>query len=469
MTLYLKKMICMKSKDLLKNCYTLSTRVKDKLIIKEFKNQCKIYNEIFRYVYSYITKKNLDFDKNELNKHLQNKFNITKRIASSAIYDAKGRRESLVELTKYFIKQNKRKLDYFLDKRNKLKMVVQEKSLKAKDNLLTKNQLKIYRKQKRDLFNLNQNINSCKIKIQKMEYDLCCNKFNICFGTKKLFNQQHTGYYKTHEKWLKAFRNKRDANAYYLGEANQIGCNQTFQLSKIDNNLFHFKVRKIGEKGWIEGDCKIRHDLESKLNLLSKNLESHEQPITCRIHFKENKCYIQIILTIEYNKNELKTNSKNGVIGLDFNEGFISKCITDVKGNLLNNQDIIRYNYGEGNKSKSELEKIAFDLVQEALKLGKSIVKEDLNFNKSKSKLNKSKTDKGKRYNSMLSTLDYFRFDFILNNIAHRNKVEIIKVNPAYTSKIAKLKYCKSKKLTVHQGAAYVIARRGQGFKDKIK
>ena len=144
MILYLKKMICMKNKDLLKNCYILSTRVKDKLIIKEFKNQCKIYNKIFRYVYSYITKKDLDFDKNELNKHLQNKFNITKRIASSAIYDAKGRRESLVELTKYFIKQNKRKLDYFLDKRNKLKMVVQEKSLKAKDNLLTKNQLKIY-------------------------------------------------------------------------------------------------------------------------------------------------------------------------------------------------------------------------------------------------------------------------------------------------------------------------------------
>lgn len=68
----------------------------------------------------------------------------------------------------------------------------------------------------------------------------------------------------------------------------------------------------------------------------------------------------------------------------------------------------------------------------------------------------------------MLSTLDYSRFEFILNNIAHRNKVEIIKVNPAYTSKIAKSKYCYKKKLTIHQGAAYVIARRGQGFKDYL-
>ena len=459
----------MKNKDSLKNCYTISTRVKDKQIIEEFRSQCSLYNKIFRYTYSYITRLQIDFDKNELNKHLQNKFNITKRIASSVVYDAKGRRESLVELTKYFIKQNKRKLDYFLDKRNKLKEIVQEKSLKVKDNLLNENQLKVYRNQKKDLFNLNQKINRYKMKIYRMEYNLDLSKLSICFGTKKLFNQQHTEYYKTHEGWLKAFRNKRDANAYYLGETEQLGCNQTFQLSKLENNLFHFKVRKIGEKGWIEGDCEIKHDIESKLKLLSNNLESHKQPITCRIHFEEKKCYIQIILTIEYDKDELKTNSKNGVIGLDFNEGFISKCITDVKGNLLDNKDIMRYNYGKGNKSKSELEKIAFDLVQEALKLGKSIVKEDLNFNKSKSKLNKSKTAKGKRYNSMLSTLDYSRFDFILNNIAHRNKVEIIKVNPAYTSKIAKLKYCKSKKLTVHQGAAYVIARRGQGFKDKIK
>ena len=70
----------MKNKDSLKNCYTISTRVKDKQIIEEFRSQCSLYNKIFRYTYSYITRLQIDFDKNELNKHLQNKFNITKRI-----------------------------------------------------------------------------------------------------------------------------------------------------------------------------------------------------------------------------------------------------------------------------------------------------------------------------------------------------------------------------------------------------
>jgi len=40
-------------------------------------------------------------------------------------------------------------------------------------------------------------------------------------------------------------------------------------------------------------------------------------------------------------------------------------------------------------------------------------------------------------------------------------------VSPSYTSKIGKQKYAGNRKLTVHNAAAYVIARRGQGLKDK--
>ena len=35
------------------------------------------------------------------------------------------------------------------------------------------------------------------------------------------------------------------------------------------------------------------------------------------------------------------------------------------------------------------------------------------------------------------------------------------------TTKIGKQKYSSNKKLSTHQAASYVIARRGQGFKDK--
>ena len=53
--------------------------------------------------------------------------------------------------------------------------------------------------------------------------------------------------------------------------------------------------------------------------------------------------------------------------------------------------------------------------------------------------------------------------------MAFRNKVDVIKVNPAWTSWIAKNKFCGRMKLNIHTGASFVIARRGTGIKDEVK
>ena len=68
----------------------------------------------------------------------------------------------------------------------------------------------------------------------------------------------------------------------------------------------------------------------------------------------------------------------------------------------------------------------------------------------------------------MISSLAYSDFKQCLNNVAYKNGVEICLVNPRNTSKVGKEKYNKSKKLTTHQSAAYVIARSAMGFKDKV-
>lgn len=56
----------------------------------------------------------------------------------------------------------------------------------------------------------------------------------------------------------------------------------------------------------------------------------------------------------------------------------------------------------------------------------------------------------------------------MLGNSSHRKKVELILVNPKDTSKIGKQKYSDTRKLSVHQAASYVIARKGQGYRDKL-
>ena len=68
----------------------------------------------------------------------------------------------------------------------------------------------------------------------------------------------------------------------------------------------------------------------------------------------------------------------------------------------------------------------------------------------------------------MLHSLAYSTFMQLVENLAFRNLVYVKKVNPAWTSWIAKEKYCRPMKLNIHMVASYVIARRGQGFVDTV-
>ena len=105
-------------------------------------------------------------------------------------------------------------------------------------------------------------------------------------------------------------------------------------------------------------------------------------------------------------------------------------------------------------------------IVDLALQTGKDICIEDLNFKKKKAK---TESKRGRKYNEMLHSLAYRQFSHFIEGIAFRNLVYVRKVNPAWTSWLAKTRYCPRMKLNVHVGASFVIARRGQGFKDAFK
>ena len=56
----------------------------------------------------------------------------------------------------------------------------------------------------------------------------------------------------------------------------------------------------------------------------------------------------------------------------------------------------------------------------------------------------------------------------MLESACYREGVELIKVHPAYTSKIGLYKYCHQYGMVVHNGAAMVIGRRSYKFKEKV-
>lgn len=96
----------------------------------------------------------------------------------------------------------------------------------------------------------------------------------------------------------------------------------------------------------------------------------------------------------------------------------------------------------------------------------KKVIEDLKSFKKRKSKTNKAKTEQGKEYNDMLHKLPYSTYSQLIEDMCFKRKISLVKINPYNTSKIAKQKFCKRMSLSIHSGAAYVIARRGMEIKD---
>lgn len=93
----------------------------------------------------------------------------------------------------------------------------------------------------------------------------------------------------------------------------------------------------------------------------------------------------------------------------------------------------------------------------------KPVVIEKLDFSKKKAALEKE----DHRHARMLSSLSYGAITEGIKSRAYRHGIEVIEVNPAYSSIIGLVTYAQKKGISVHQAASLVIARRGCGLRER--
>ena len=448
------------------NVFTITTELKlnkeyNQLVDKYISDYIEIFTKIQRLTFHRIKNYHIKNgkialeDRNIIHAQLKEEFNLTSRAIDAILSNMLGRYESIKELKEFERKSLERKISTLEKELTKLKdkrtlqRINLNNDLKDSNFVKYKNlKIKIYWKQNR--------LNTKKQKLKNLENEIETGKYKVCFGTKYLLQKDYSKFIK-----------KRDSEIYFLGRAGDKTCNNNFQVeynSKI--NQFYFRIRKeidLENDKFVYGQFNFNN--KNYTNLLKNLLRTKESALTYRIKIKENKVLLQIIYNFEHNKDLCVTRNSYGVVGVDFNKGFVSVSETDKYGNLINTFNI-DYQYSKGNQTTNDFQYIATRLKDYCLNVGKDLVIENLNFTKKKDNLI---SKKGKKYNEMLSSLAYSKFDSIVTSKCVKNRIFLHKVNPAWTSWIAKRKYCPKMKLNIHSGASYVIARRGMFLKDKIK
>lgn len=423
-------------------------------IINYIKSARGIYAQALRKTF-YVIKNSSDFNKSSYNTHLQETYGILKRTASSIIAGAQCRLNALKELKVYEQKQLTRKIASLESKIGEL----EEK--KAENCAMLRTGLSInlvkHRNLRRKLVAKKNKLNRMKQKLASLSFQIETGQYKLCFGTKKFLRSNY-----------QTFVNQRDSQMSFVGSKSEKACNQLLQLQfNTKNNQFELKLRKdIGgfknaEERYVYGRVYFNHHKRE----IIETLRYGHSPLSFKIIERNGRFYLYCTFEIQMNRDDFLTHSSSGTIGLDFNKGFVTLAETNSYGHLVNTQ-LLPYRFNAGTKTTTDVEALAITVVKRALDAGKDLCIENLGFEDKKAQ---TQSKMKRTYNEMLHSLAYRQFVNKIEQCAYRYAVFVRRINPAWTSWLAKQLYCPTMKLNTHVGASYVIARRGQGFKDAVK
>ena len=372
--------------------------VKDNLLLYNyFDDYSKLFGFLVRRCVHHLRHQLNGESESRYRTNLMLEFNITNRMAKAVIKTAKNQLKLLKESAQYQFKNLYKRKRSLYKKIQKLKFLLSSSSTSLKQRKLVK--LHLFWTQMK-LNKVNQLISNGL-------------KLHLTFGTKHLLKNNK-----------RRFLAKRDNQVIYIGDKNETCGNQQFQISfNSKYNRFDYKLRLenqwvSGSDKYIFGSCVLKNK-EAKADILKTLSHKKSNPLTVRIIKRDGSLYLQIMYRREASD---VTRSHHGVLGVDFNKGFISVSEISSDGKL---QSLTRYNYlhrGKATKTKTSMLELVSQLVSQAVNLGKDIVIEDLISLDSNKKQEKTTS---KDYNRMINSLKFGLFKRCLLNKATKEGVSV--------------------------------------------
>jgi IS605 OrfB family transposase len=294
----------------------------------------------------------------------------------------------------------------------------------------------------------------------------------VVFGSKRLFEKLCKNHLtgKAREKLKKQWRELRQGTLISIGSRHEaVKGNLLLRFMELDGKL-HLRIT-TGNREFIYAKV-LREPSNSKdkwLTFIAMLLESWQTQnyfaYTVELKLRDGEVYGSV--SFEIPTPEVRCTKENGVIAIDTNASPIHLAIAEVSktGELVSYQTIsLHHLLGLSQNSKDHQEWIlAHQLVNLAIEKGKAIAIENLK------KLKRGRRGDGKaKLRKILHQWNAKRFLQKLKRVAMLKGVEVIEVNPAYTSVIGMLKYAPQLSIDKDVAGAYVIGRRALGFKEDM-
>jgi IS605 OrfB family transposase len=379
-----------------------------------------------------------DFNKSQWNTHLQKTYGISKRHANGVISSAKGAVDGAKECRILHRKtlENKAKSCESWLKKAERKLKLARKFYRKKNWQNSKSGC---------VFPLSSSLKYRQTNWQNLRFQIHNKKRKLTRYRQILATLQSIPVR------VRVPKNQ----AFIVGSKEESYGNQVCQW---DGSNLKFRVPACLES-------KFGKYVESKIGDFPRNI--NRLPTigakTWHFYYKDGKWCVAVSFTPS-TVERVSRSVDYGCIGIDMNPLSIGWAYIDAVGNLKAHGQIPLQTGLPKGKQQAQIVKACLELAALATKYQCPVVGEELDFSKKKEQLR----ERGKKYARMLSSWAYSEFFKLLNSILFNRGIELITVNPAYSSIIGLVKYLRMYGKACDEAAALAIGRPGMRLSEKI-